>query len=90
MPTLAGEILRKVVQQLASPRRNSADWRAMPAGRARDIDWPHRNGRALVQLLEHLPTGRLSGKVAATIIVTVDEEKLRRGAARHAPTRAQT
>jgi hypothetical protein len=39
-------------------------------------DWANRYGRALVELLEHLPTDQLSGKVAATIVVTLDHRTL--------------
>jgi hypothetical protein len=40
----------------------NADWA--------DIDWAHRRGRALTELIEHLDTERLTGKVAATVIIT--------------------
>lgn len=46
------------------------------AFRAADGDWAHRNGRAFAELLEHLSTDRLTGKVAATVLVTVDHETL--------------
>ena len=36
-----------------------------------------RYGAAFVELLEHLPTDRLNGKVAATVVVTIDHEQLR-------------
>ena len=51
-----------------------ATWDAF---RAADGDWAHRYGSAFVELLEHLPTDRLSGKVAATVVVTVDHEHLK-------------
>jgi hypothetical protein len=51
-----------------------ATWDAF---RAADGDWAHRYGSAFVELLEHLPTDRLSGKVAATVVVTVDHERLK-------------
>jgi hypothetical protein len=47
------------------------------AFRAADGDWAHRYGSAFVELLEHLPTDRLSGKVAATVVVTVDHDQLK-------------
>lgn len=98
VPSLAGAILRKVIQQLASPRRTGVcgpdavragrtDPRARletdsAAGETRpvdwaSIDWAQRQGQAFVQLLEHLPTDRLAGKVAATVVVTVDHDRLR-------------
>lgn len=51
-----------------------ATWDAF---RAADGDWAHRYGTAFVELLEHLPTDTLSGKVAATVVVTVDHEQLK-------------
>ncbi|WP_289232724.1 HNH endonuclease signature motif containing protein [Barrientosiimonas endolithica] len=91
LPRLAGDILRKAVQQLAAPRRgNTTGTGAASAtgasasavdGRAGrgswvGVDWPHRYGLALVELLEHLPTDRLPGKVAATVVVTMTREQL--------------
>ena len=67
IPTLAGAILRKTLQQLTSPRRR---------GPGTDPDWAHRQGEAFVDLLEHLPTDHLHGKVAATVVVTLDHDKL--------------
>ena len=116
VPTLAGSILRKTIQQMASPRRRGpgggADRGAVREvpGRAgapaamscarlcagaadrvgnrsgggvtlaggRGDDWAHRYGQAFVELLEHLDTDRLNGKVAATVVVTIDHERLRR------------
>ena len=98
VPTLAGQILKKVIQQIASPRRfaqraatdisaraardggdlsaaqvTAATWDAF---RAEDLDWSQKYGRAFVELLEHLPTDHLSGKVNATILVTLDHAHL--------------
>jgi hypothetical protein len=84
VPNVAAAILRKTVQQLASPRR-FAD-RAARVGATtdatqleafREVDWSQRYGQALVELLEHLPTDRLSGKVAATVVVTVEHDRLK-------------
>jgi hypothetical protein len=52
----------------------SATWDAF---RAADGDWAHRYGKAFAELLEHLPTDSLSGKVAATVVVTIDHEQLK-------------
>jgi len=99
VPTLAGAILRKTVQQLASPRRAALraassggldGAQATVAGQARPAvgsgggladggDWAQRYGAAFVELLEHLPTDRLHGKVAATVVVTIDHDRLREG-----------
>ncbi len=127
VPTLAGAILRKTVQQLASPRRAAlrsagsvrvagAEAAATGAqtggdgaraavdgvqatvdgsqatvvgraghaagsrgGLAENGDWAQRYGAAFVELLEHLPTDRLHGKVAATVVVTIDHDRLREG-----------
>jgi hypothetical protein len=42
-----------------------------------DVDWAHRHGLAFVELLEHLPSDKLHGKVAATVVVTVGLDELR-------------
>ena len=76
VPAFAGQILRKTIQQLASPRR----WReSRPAAARSDdlaIDWAQRYGQAFTELIEHLPTDRLTGKVAATVVVTLDAQRL--------------
>ncbi|TPG17292.1 HNH endonuclease signature motif containing protein [Pedococcus bigeumensis] len=54
----------------------AATWDAF---RAADGDWAHRYGKAFVELLEHLPTDALSGKVAATVLVTIDHDQLMAG-----------
>ena len=41
-------------------------------------DTARQQGRALVELIEHLPTDHLHGKVAATVVVTIDEADLTR------------
>ena len=99
VPTLAGQILKKVIQQIASPRRFAqqaamdakaqaarcgddltaaevaeATWDAF---RAEELDWSQKYGRAFVEILEHLPTDHLSGKVNATVLVTLDHDKLK-------------
>ncbi|KQU70724.1 HNH endonuclease signature motif containing protein [Phycicoccus sp. Root101] len=103
VPTLAGQILKKVVQQIASPRRfaqrAALEARADAAGRRRradssasevaeaiwerfrteDLDWSQKYGRAFVELVEHLPTDQLAGKVNATVLVTIDHQQLRAG-----------
>jgi hypothetical protein len=39
-------------------------------------DWAHQAGLAFVELLEHLPTDRLHTKTAATVVITLDHDKL--------------
>ncbi len=46
----------------------NADWA--------DIDWAHRRGRALTELIEHLDTEKLTGKVASTVIITMTAEQV--------------
>ncbi|PRY54892.1 uncharacterized protein DUF222 [Knoellia remsis] len=74
VPAFAGQVLRKAIQQLTSPRRG----RGAPETPAADteVDWAHKAGLAFVDVLEHLPTDKLNGKVAATIVVTLDHEAL--------------
>lgn len=103
VPTLAASILRKLVQQLASPSREQPSTEAgrsaghdtnegasAAAGRGGvtragqdsapgEWDWAHRYGCALVELLEALPTDRLHGKTAATVVVTVGLDQLLAG-----------
>ena len=70
VPLLAGSILKKVLETLTAPRRATG-------GRLGDRDWVHERGRAFADLLTHLPTDHLHGKVAATVVVTLDLETLR-------------
>lgn len=78
VPTVAGAILRKVIQQMVSPRRARLGASLAQAGsQGLAIDWPHRQGEAFSELLEHLPTDHLHGKVAATIVATVELSRLR-------------
>lgn len=87
VPTLAGSILRKVIQQIASPRRDrNREAQGLPYEGSEDgartyeqSDWAHRYGLALLELLEHLPTDRLHGKVAATVVATISLDSLKSG-----------
>jgi hypothetical protein len=56
---------------------SSTGQQATPPSMRTDVDWAERYGAAFVELLEHLPTDRLTGKVAATVVVTIDHDKLR-------------
>ncbi len=65
-------------QTLAGP--GSADERAGGQGSGGGLgatDWAHAYGLAFTDLLEHLPTDRLTRKAAATIVVTTDLATLR-------------
>ena len=78
VPHLAGSILRAALEQMTSPRRaglGAAKTQTGPVGFDRDAI-AHRNGLAFAELLEHLPTDRLHPKVAATVVVKIDQEKL--------------
>ena len=55
----------------------TGEGRGVDGGGAEAIDWAHRRGLALTQLLEHLDTDHLHGKAAATVVVTIDEARLR-------------
>ena len=77
VPTLAGDILKKILQQLTAPRRARAgapDAQAGPLDAKHDP--AHQRGLAFLELLEHLPTDRLHGKVAATIVITLQHKQL--------------
>ena len=77
VPTVAGAILKKVLGQLASPRRGRLGATQDQTGPVGDqLDWAQRQGQAFVELIEHLPTDRLHGKTAATIVVTLDQTQL--------------
>ena len=87
VPTHAASMLRKLVQQIASPRRDRArEANGEPCEGSEDgtttydaTDWAHRYGLALLEILEHLPTDRLHSKVAATVVATVAIGALRSG-----------
>jgi hypothetical protein len=79
IPTLAASILRKILEQMTAPRRMTPDERGGVDGAATGTDWAHAKGLAFTQLLERLPTDHLSGKVAATIVITLTWERLLAG-----------
>lgn len=64
-PTQPTADVEGVADTRPNPGRN-ADWAS--------LDWAQRKGRALTDLLEHLDTERLTGKIASTIIVTMTLE----------------
>lgn len=77
VPWLAGTQLRKVIDAMTAPRRRTGP--GAPVGAERDeagwrerqLDWQHRRGLALTELLGHLPTDHLHDKAAATVLVTI-------------------
>ena len=74
VPTLAGAILKKILDQMSSPRRGrlgatQAQIGAVGNPNAEGFEWDRRRGEALVSLIEHLPTDHLHGRVAASVIV---------------------
>jgi len=102
VPTLAAQMLKKVLDAMVSPRRDhlransgnddvdSADSGGSASAPApvslserdrdwADLDWVQKRGRALVEILEHLPTDQLSSRTAATLIVTTELDTLRGG-----------
>ena len=77
VPTLAASILRKALDAMTAPRRSRLGAPRAQAATRVDRDWAYDRGLAFTDLLEHLPTDRLHGKVAATVVVTLDLETLR-------------
>ncbi len=84
MPTLPGAILKKILDQMSSPRRGRPGATQAQVGvsgnpNSEGFDWARRRGEALVSLIEHLPTDHLHRKVAASVIVKTDLDTLRDG-----------
>ncbi len=84
LPNLVFGMLTKYLEAVTSPRRVATGTDpALPAETTvEDLPYGNRLGRALCELIEHLPTdGHPQHGVAnATIVVTVDEARLRAGA----------
>lgn len=92
VPTGAAQVLKKVLHSMTAPRRDHhrPDDEAAPAEpddsvaealRQRNHDWDslgwdEKRGRAFTDLLEHLPTEQLTGKVASTVVVTMTVEQV--------------
>lgn len=82
VPWASGMVLKKVIDAMTAPRRRSSGdgreaWRDLDR-RAKHLDWQHRRGQALADLLLRLPTDHLGHKVAATLLVTVRLDDLHR------------
>ncbi|QWC85019.1 HNH endonuclease [Nocardioidaceae bacterium] len=76
VPHLAGSVLRKILAAMTAPRRAALGASHARGGQSIDRDWAHERGVAFADLLEHLPTDRLSGKTATTLVVTMDHTTL--------------
>lgn len=78
VPTLQGELLRKILQTITAPRRGRLGASVAQVGeREARTDWDRARGEAFVELIEHLPTDHLHSKTAATVVVRIDEDALR-------------
>lgn len=78
LPALQGQLLRKVLEAMTAPRRGPLGASEAQVGpREERTDWDRARGLAFGDLVDHLPTDRLHSRVAATIVVTIDEEALR-------------
>ena len=68
VPTLPAMVLKKVLDAMTAPRRTRET--------TRTTDWSQARGQAFTQVLEHLPVDHLHGKVAATLVITLDHDTL--------------
>jgi len=77
VPELHGQLLRKILESMTAPRRGRLGASQVQAGAQRiRTEWDHARGLAFCELVEHLPTDRLHGKVAATLVVQLDKRVL--------------
>lgn len=84
VPWASGMVLKKVIDAMTAPRRLQAaetgsDSDSDPGRRWAEMDWQHRRGLALADLLLRIPTDHLSTKIAATLLVTTRLEDLQDG-----------
>jgi hypothetical protein len=94
LPALQTAMFKKAIDAYGTPRRDhlhaanqgTANAEIEPLDRKLDtspdeLPYPNRIGRAFCELLEHLPTDGLPsrGTANATVVVTIDETKLRDG-----------
>lgn len=79
VPTAQGQLLRKILETITSPRRGRLGASQAQVGDTTGIttDWARARGEAFCELIEHLPTDHLHPKTAATLVVTVAEDALR-------------
>lgn len=77
VPTAQGHLLRKVLHSLTAPRRARLGATKAQSGSVEiRTDYDRARGEAFCELIDHLPTDHLHGKVAATVIVTVTQAAL--------------
>ncbi|MBD5830392.1 HNH endonuclease signature motif containing protein, partial [Janibacter melonis] len=99
VPWASGIILKKVIDAMTAPRRTTTPGGAVGTGPSDlaeltgipavdQLDWQHRRGLALADLLARIPTDHLSTKIAATLLVTTRLEDLRGQLARAGRTDA--
>jgi hypothetical protein len=79
LPSAQADMLGKVVQAFAAPRRQ--DPQAWLDGDGKKLPYPVLLGQAFADLVEHLPVNALpqAGGTAATVVVTMELEKLLKG-----------
>ncbi|MFC0359177.1 DUF222 domain-containing protein [Kytococcus schroeteri] len=93
LPALQGHMLGKVLDALVAPRRLArkdatdrtpvetagpeATGREHLSWKDRQVDWAHEKGKALCELIDHLPTHELGGRTNVTVLVTTTLETLR-------------
>ncbi len=79
LATTQAQMLNKAVQAFAAPRRTNPD--AWVDTDGRKLPYSALLGRAFADLVEHLPTSALpqNGGTAATVVITLDLEKLKAG-----------
>ncbi len=79
VPALQFSFLRKILEAMTAPRRNTTPGARAGSDPATDhrTDWSTRRGQAFAALLERLPTDHLHAKTAATVVVHLDLDTLR-------------
>jgi len=79
VPTLHGQLLRKIIETITAPRRGRLGASQAQVGEHGGVrtDWDHARGAAFRELIEHLPTDHLHPRTAATVVVTMAETTLR-------------
>ncbi|MCX6396923.1 MAG: DUF222 domain-containing protein [Propionibacteriales bacterium] len=79
LPTLQGQLLRKILETMTAPRRGRLGASQAQAGEntGDDTDWGRARGEAFGELIEHLPTEYLHPRTAATLVVTLNDDTMR-------------
>ena len=88
LPEVQGRLLKTMIDAFAAPRRTHLEDGLSRVERARieaenDKPYDRKAGQAFMALIEHLPTDGLptTGGTPARIVITIEETKLRAGAA---------